>query len=472
MFTNDDDPAAVLATTPSSTRTPTLSRSTPKTPTNKRRKLDPPSVNLLHEPPTSTVLASAAIGSTEESKVPPRDADVEKPTIATKVVKKRLPKMAKEPTPEPTLEDYQPRVQNEWKIGAHVSAAGGLENAVRNAASIGANAFALFLKSNRKWENPPLTETSIKRFRSRLTALQYESSLILPHATYLINLGHPITENREKGYRAFVDELRRCEQLGLTLLNFHPGGTVGQISKEECIRNIAACLNRAHREVTIVVTVIECMAGHKNVVGCDMRDLADIIALVDDKSRVGVCLDTCHMFSAGYDLRTKEEYEKTMISFDSIVGFSYLKGMHLNDSKVPFGSRKDQHENIGVGSIGLMSFGHILSDIRVKNLPLILETPGFDCQTVWSKEIEILNGVSLKMQAGEQVEEGEMLDGIKAAIKETEANGWSAKGKTKKTDDKIKTGARTGKKGKRKAMDVDGDDASVDRDSSLTVPSD
>jgi len=336
---------------------------------------------------------------------------------------------------------------------------------VKNAISIGANAFALFLKSTRKWEHPPLTEASIAAFRSRIKALNYDPSLILPHAAYLINLGHPNRDNREKGYTAFVDELRRCEQLGLTLLNFHPGGTVGQISKEQCISNIAACLNRAHDAVPTVVTVIECMAGHKNVIGCDFQDLADIIRLVDDKSRVGVCLDTCHMFSAGYDLRTSDVYKESMETFENTIGFQYLKGMHLNDSKVPFNSKKDRHENIGLGSIGLASFGHIISDPRTKNLPLILETPAFDCQTVWSKEIELLNEVSLRLQAGEAVDDEALVGKVQAALKQVQANGWSAKGKTKKN------GNATPSRPKRKRKEVDDAESDVG-DSSLTELSD
>ncbi|KAG9038893.1 hypothetical protein FRB95_013571 [Tulasnella sp. JGI-2019a] len=454
-------------TTPSArSQKPSKTASTPKAPPKKRRKIEPShdAVNL-DEPLTSSLPDNSATNA------PVEDEGDGSRTVKemAKVTKKKPSKKIKEPTPEPVLEHYQPRSSNSWKIGAHVSAAGGVENAVTNAASIGANAFALFLKSNRKWTNPPLTDASIKKFRNRLAVLNYDPSLILPHATYLINLGHPLSESREKAYVTFVDELQRCQQLGLTLLNFHPGGTVGQISKEECIGNIAACLNRAHKEVPTIVTVIECMAGHKNVIGCDWQDLADIIALVGDKSRVGVCLDTCHMFSAGYDLRSKENYGRTMSTFQEVVGFSYLKGMHLNDSKAPFGSKKDRHENIGVGSIGLEALGHIVSDIRMKNLPLILETPGFDCKTVWAKEIDVLNRVSLRLQGGQELteEESVMVDEIKMAIKRTEADGWAAKGKAKAITTKKGTIASKKGKGKRKADD-DEADISIDGGSSLT----
>ncbi|KAG8990026.1 hypothetical protein FRB90_001966 [Tulasnella sp. 427] len=370
-------------------------------------------------------------------------------------------KKEKEPPPEPALSDYAPRVENEWKLGAHVSGAGGLENAVSNAASIGANAFALFLKSNRKWESPPLTEGTISKFRSRMKALDYDPNLVLPHSTYLINMAHLDSSMREKGYQCFADDLRRCEQLGLTLCNFHPGFVSAGGTKETAIANIASCLNRAHTEFPSVITVVECMAGTKNVVGATFQDLADIISLVVDKTKVGICLDTCHMFSAGYDLRTEEAYELTMQDFDTVVGIQYLKGMHLNDSKTPFHSNKDRHENLGIGSLGIQSFQNIVNDPRTKGIPLVLETPGFDCETVWRKEIDVLNRLS-RLSTQESLEG--LVEEVRDAIRATEEAGYGAKGKVPKGTRGSSSKAAKGKKRKKagNADDEDEDDEMSD----------
>ncbi|KAF8585172.1 AP endonuclease [Ramaria rubella] len=292
-------------------------------------------------------------------------------------------------------EDYPKRAQIEWKVGAHVSAAGGVENAIINAASIGANAFALFVKSQRKWTSAPLTEQSIATFRDRLMEFDYAPELVLPHGSYLINLGNPDEEKREKSYSCFLDDLKRCEQLGLTRYNFHPGSTVGASTKEESINHIATCLNRAHKETSTVMTVIENMAGSGNVLGSRFEEIAQIIHRIDDKTRVGVCIDTCHAFAAGYDIRSKEAYENTLSAFARIVGLEYLRGMHLNDSKTPFNSHKDRHDNIGRGHISLEAFGHIMRDPRLQNIPLILETPTKEESSIWQKEIQVLNELSI-----------------------------------------------------------------------------
>ncbi|EGO21301.1 hypothetical protein SERLADRAFT_373106 [Serpula lacrymans var. lacrymans S7.9] len=285
-------------------------------------------------------------------------------------------------------------------IGAHVSAAGGIEKAVHNAAVIGANAFALFVKSQRKWTSPPLSPDSIEKFKSQMNTLGYSSSHVLPHGSYLINLGNPDEEKREKSYQCFLDDLQRCELLGLELYNFHPGSTVGQATKEESISLIAASLNRAHKATSSVVTVIENMAGAGNIIGSLFEDLAGIIRQVEDKSRVGVCLDTCHMFAAGYDISTKEGWNSyphrlTLVSvsdFDTHIGLSYLRGLHMNDSKTPLASKKDRHENIGMGHLGLRAFHHIVTDPRLQNIPLVLETPSFETTEIWTKEIETFMG--------------------------------------------------------------------------------
>ncbi|KIP11588.1 hypothetical protein PHLGIDRAFT_27828 [Phlebiopsis gigantea 11061_1 CR5-6] len=293
-----------------------------------------------------------------------------------------------------------------WKIGPHISAAGGVENAILNAASIGATAFALFLKSQRKWDSPSLTEKSIEAFKARLKTFEYDVKHILPHGNYLVNLGNPDPEKREKSYQCFLDELKRCEQLGLTFYNFHPGSSVGQTTQEESLSLVAQCLNRAHKETSSVVTVIESMVGSGNVLCSKFEEIGKIIEEVEDKSRVGVCLDTCHIFAAGYDIRTKEGWNATMKEFERDVGLKYLKGMHFNDSKGDLASRKDRHENIGLGHLGLQTFSNILNDTRTQDIPLILETPAYDTASgtqrknqfkpgegwdIWRTEVAVLN---------------------------------------------------------------------------------
>ncbi|KAI0050856.1 AP endonuclease, partial [Auriscalpium vulgare] len=309
--------------------------------------------------------------------------------------------------PEPRPEDYPSRADIPWKIGAHVSAAGGVENAIVNAAKLGATAFALFLKSQRKWTGPPLTEASISKFKSRLKDFGYSPSHVLPHGNYLVNLGNPDAEKRRKSYDCFIDELKRCEQLGLELFNFHPGSTVGAATVAESIALIADSINRAHEETKGVAVVIENMAGAGNVIGGKFEELAQIVALVNDKTRVGVCLDTCHAFAAGYDIRTKEGWSTTMQEFDRIVGVKYLRGMHLNDSKTSCGSKKDRHENLGLGELALPTFSHIVSDPRTQGIPLVLETPSHECEDVWRAEIAVLHVLAGNDSPTQALAEGE-----------------------------------------------------------------
>ncbi|KAF9220198.1 AP endonuclease [Gyrodon lividus] len=299
----------------------------------------------------------------------------------------------------PKPSDFAPRVSSPWKIGAHVSAKGGVENTIVNAARVGANAFALFVKSQRKWSSPPLTDENIASFKARMDEFGYDPKYVLPHGSYLINLGNPDEGKREKSYGCFLDDLKRCEQLGLTLYNFHPGSTVGKATKEESIALIAQCLNKAHKETSFIVTVIENMAGAGNIIGSQFADLRDIINLVEDKSRIGVCLDTCEprwmVYAAvGFDVELSDRrrsFVRSLATFDEHVGLSYLRGMHLNDSKTPLGSRKDRHENIGLGTLTLPTFLTLLTDPRIQNIPLILETPTFEAVEVWEAEIGVLN---------------------------------------------------------------------------------
>ncbi len=272
-------------------------------------------------------------------------------------------------------------------IGAHVSAAGGVANAPIRARDIGAKAFALFTKNQRQWRAKALTDVEIKTFKQNLEECGFRPEHILPHDSYLINLAHPETDKREKSLAAFIDELERCEQLGLTRLNFHPGSTLNKISDEEGITLIAQALNTALAKTNSVTAVIENTAGQGSNLGHRFEHLAAIIEQIEDQSRIGVCLDTCHTFAAGYDLKTPETYAQTMQEFDHIIGFSYLKGMHLNDAKSTLGSRVDRHHSLGQGNLGIEPFRLLMQDPRLDNIPLILET--IDDQ-LWAQEISRL----------------------------------------------------------------------------------
>jgi len=278
-------------------------------------------------------------------------------------------------------------------IGAHVSASGGVENAPVNAHAIGAKAFALFTKNQRQWFSKPLSGKSIALFRENCEKYGYEPCQILPHDSYLINLGHPEKEALEKSRAAFLDEMYRCEQLGLDRLNFHPGSHLKKTTEEACLNTIAESINRALEKTTGVTAVIENTAGQGTNLGFRFEHLAYIIDRVEDKSRVGVCIDTCHAYTSGYDIKTDAGYLKTFADFNAIVGFRYLKGMHLNDSKKELATRVDRHDNIGKGFIGLQAFRRIMNDPRFDNMPLILETPDTN---LWPQEIEMLYGMIKK----------------------------------------------------------------------------
>ena len=287
-------------------------------------------------------------------------------------------------------------------VGAHVSISGGVENAPLNAMEIGAKAFAMFTKNQRQWKAKPLTEESIEAFRVNLGKSGIAPEHVLPHDSYLINLGHPEEEKLDKSREAFVDELERCEQLGLKLLNFHPGSHLVKIPKKDpeyeakldaaeraCLEVIAESMNRAIEATpdSSVKLVIENTAGQGSNLGYRFEHLAFLIDRVEAKDRVGVCLDTCHTFTAGYDLRTPEAYRETMERFDEIVGFEYLCGMHINDSKPPLGSRVDRHHSLGMGEIGWEAFRLIMNDPRMDDIPLVLETID---ESLWPEEIRAL----------------------------------------------------------------------------------
>ncbi len=270
-------------------------------------------------------------------------------------------------------------------IGAHVSASGGVEAAPVNAHEIGANAFALFTKNQRQWVAKPLTGDSIELFKENCDKYAFDSRYILPHDSYLINLGHPEAEGLEKSRAAFLDEMQRCEQLGLKLLNFHPGSHLNKISVEGCLDKVAESINITLGKTKGVTAVIENTAGQGSNVGNEFWQLKYIIDRVEDKTRVGVCLDTCHTYSAGYDIVA--DYDNVFKEFDATVGFNYLRGIHLNDTKKALGSRVDRHDSIGKGLLGMDFFQRFMKDVRFDNIPIILETPD---ESLWSEEIKLL----------------------------------------------------------------------------------
>jgi AP endonuclease-1 len=241
---------------------------------------------------------------------------------------------------------------------------------------------ALFLKSQRKWANPPLVDDHCTQFLSNCKEHKYDSSThkvppIVPHGSYLVNMAHPDVDRTKQAYDTFLDDLDRCRRLGIVLYNFHPGNAAASSSRDEAIKHLAQQLNKAHKDPSSgsVITVLETMASSGNVLGGTFEDIASIISHVEDKSRVGVCLDTCHVFAAGYDLRTPEAFKSTMAKFEDVIGLKYLRALHINDSKAPLGSERDLHANIGTGFLGLRSFWNIVNEPRLWGLPMVLETP-------------------------------------------------------------------------------------------------
>lgn len=272
-------------------------------------------------------------------------------------------------------------------IGAHVSSSGGVENAPLNAQAIGAKAFALFTRNQRQWKSAPLTKKSISLFKERCEAFGYTAKQILPHDSYLINLGHPEEEGLKKSREAFLDEMQRCEQLGLDRLNFHPGSHLNKMSIEDCLTRIAESINWTLEQTTGVCAVLENTAGQGSNLGHIFEQLAYIIDKVEDKTRVGVCIDTAHTLAAGYEIRTVDGFTETFKKFDEIIGFSYLRGMHINDSKKELATRVDRHDSIGKGFMGLTTFELLMKDPRFDDIPLILETPD---EAIWAEEIAAL----------------------------------------------------------------------------------
>lgn len=273
------------------------------------------------------------------------------------------------------------------RVGAHVSASGGVEHAPLNAKALGANAFAMFTRNQRQWNARPLTDLNINGFKENLAIADITPEHVLPHDSYLINLGHPEQEGLDKSRNAFLDEMQRCSQLGLKLLNFHPGSHLKKIDEGACIERIATSLNWALDLTEGVTAVIENTAGQGSNMGCTFEHLAEIIDRVEDKSRIGVCIDTCHTHASGYDLSSTKACETTFAEFERVVGFKYLRGMHLNDCKSAFASRVDRHHSLGQGNLGWDVFRYIMNDDRFDEIPMVLETID---STIWDQEIQQL----------------------------------------------------------------------------------
>ncbi|RKL29404.1 DNA-(apurinic or apyrimidinic site) lyase 1 [Fusarium proliferatum] len=406
---------------------------------------------------TKTVTAkSASVKPATKRKASP-EPEIASRAPTAKTTKKRKTK-AKDDDAKPLADRTDvSSLKPTMNIGAHVSAAGGVQNSVTNAVHIGANAFALFLKSQRKWTNPPLDNEAKNQFISMCKEHSYSvGEHALPHGSYLVNLAQADEEKADQAYKSFLDDLERCEQLGIRLYNFHPGSTGGD-ARPAAIARIAAQLNKSHRATKTVITVLENMAGSGNVIGSTWEDLRDIIALVEDKSRVGVCIDTCHAFAAGYDLRTPEAFSRTVNSFNDIVGHKYLKAFHLNDSKAPFNSNRDLHANIGTGFLGLRAFHSIMNHAPFAGMPMVLETPidrpGADGKSVedkkvWANEIKLLErlvgmdaetkefkDLEIELQAQGESERNKIQDQVDRKMAKDAKKGTKKGGRRKKKDD-------------------------------------
>ncbi|KAI7767993.1 hypothetical protein ACKAV7_000555 [Fusarium commune] len=397
---------------------------------------------------SKTVTAKAASVKTVTKRKASPEPEIASRAPTAKTTKKRKTK-AKDEDAKPLADRTDVSLlKPTMNIGAHVSAAGGVQNSVTNAVHIGANAFALFLKSQRKWTNPPLDHEAKNQFISMCKEHSYSAGEhALPHGSYLVNLAQADEDKANQAYKSFLDDLERCEQLGIRLYNFHPGSTGGD-ARPAAIARIAAQLNKSHKATKTVITVLENMAGSGNVIGSTWEDLRDIIALVEDKSRVGVCIDTCHAFAAGYDLRTPEAFKKTVNSFNDIV---------VNDSKAPFNSNRDLHANIGTGFLGLRAFHCIMNHAPFAGMPMVLETPidrqGADGKSVedkkvWATEIKLLErlvgmdaetkefkDLEIELQAQGESERNKIQDQVDRKMAKDAKKGAKKGGKWKKKDD-------------------------------------
>ncbi|HPE84630.1 MAG: deoxyribonuclease IV [Chlamydiia bacterium] len=279
-------------------------------------------------------------------------------------------------------------------VGAHFSAAGGVHNAVIRAAEMEATTLQLFTSNQKQWSSRPIEPEIVEKF----LALVEETGMqkIMSHDSYLINLGSPKQDLLEKSIAAFKGEIERCTQLKLSYMNFHPGAATGS-EEEECLdtiaRSILKCQSLATKDDAPLL-LLESTAGQGTALGWRFEHLAHIIEKVAPKMPIGVCIDTCHVFAAGYDIRDKKAWDHTLKEFDDVVGLKYLKALHVNDSLKPLGSRRDRHANLGEGEIGIESFEAMMRHPKLQKLPKYLETPNGD--TCWKKEIQLLKDFAKK----------------------------------------------------------------------------
>lgn len=280
--------------------------------------------------------------------------------------------------------------------------AGGISKAVTNAMDIGANSFALFLKSPRKWVSPDIKEEEAAEFKRLCEKYGYNPRTdILPHGSYFINLANPDKEKEDKAYGLFLDDLKRCEKLDIGLYNFHPGSSLDG-DHSQALKQLAKNINRAISETSFVKIVIENMAGHGNLIGSDLQDIRDVIDMVEDKSRVGVCIDTCHTFAAGYDISDNDKWQAFWKKYEDIIGWEYLSAIHLNDSKAPVGANRDLHQKLGHGFLGLETFRIVANDTRLHNIPIVLETPVGKDDSIYGEEIKLLEWLQDKKEDDEE----------------------------------------------------------------------
>ncbi|GMR36401.1 hypothetical protein PMAYCL1PPCAC_06596, partial [Pristionchus mayeri] len=279
------------------------------------------------------------------------------------------------------------------RLGMHASAAGSVSRAIHDARSIGCHSFALFVRNQRQWNSKPMEESVVQEWNRTIEDTGFPLHMILPHGSYLLNPGSPDAQKLEKSRDAMLEECKRAERLNIEMYNFHPGSSTGVGSQEDCIRTVAETIDYVLERTDKIKLVVETMAGQGHTVGGTFEEIRSILDQVKGNSkRVGVCIDTCHIFAAGYDIRTKEKYEETMEKFGEIVGFDRLMALHLNDSKSELGCNLDRHENIGKGKIGMEAFECIMNDKRFDGIPLILETPEGD----YANEMILLYGLEKK----------------------------------------------------------------------------
>ncbi len=272
-------------------------------------------------------------------------------------------------------------------IGAHVSIQGGVFNAPQRARQLGANAMAMFVKNQRRWRDRAFDYEVVQSFKEQLHLAGIASQNVLVHSGYLINLGSPDITVRTNSVAALVDEIQRCEQLGLSRLVLHPGSHLRQISERNCLQLIAEGVNAALDETANVMILLENTAGQGSNLGYNFEQLASIIGQVGQAERIGVCIDTCHLWAAGYDLSQEDSYQATWLSFERLIGWSFLYGIHINDSKGGCGSHLDRHAGLGMGAMGSKVLLRLLADERLAVVPWVLETPNYE---LWSKEISWL----------------------------------------------------------------------------------